>query len=49
MDKLEILKVQAEIANCERIAETSDGSMRDALLKRAETLKKQLKDQGDSK
>jgi hypothetical protein len=36
--KLDILKLKAEAANCRRIAEENEGSVKDALLERAEEL-----------
>jgi hypothetical protein len=42
MTKLEIQKMKAEIGNCERIAKTSEGSMKVALLQRAGQLTKQV-------
>lgn len=43
MDKLEILKLKAEVANCERIAKTSsDCSVSKALLLRATELKDKI-------
>jgi hypothetical protein len=42
MTKLEVLRMKAEISNCERIAERTDGSIKQALLDRAAALKLQL-------
>jgi polyhydroxyalkanoate synthesis regulator phasin len=42
-NKLEILKMKADIANCERIAKTTaEVSLAKALTERAEALKKQV-------
>lgn len=48
--KMEVMKLKAEIANCERIAKSAEGSMVKALNDRAATLRKQvskLEAQGD--
>lgn len=42
MDKLEILKTKSQIANCLRVAETLEGSVKDALLARAKELQKEV-------
>jgi hypothetical protein len=43
MDKMEMLKLKAEIANCERIADTTvDPSIAKALETRAAALRKQV-------
>ena len=41
MGKIEAMKLKAQAANCRRIAETSDASMKQALLKQATKLEKQ--------
>jgi hypothetical protein len=42
MNRLEVLKVKAEITNCERIAKSAEPSLAVALRERAETLRKQV-------
>jgi len=40
--KLEVLKLKAEAANCRRVAEDVEGSIREALLRRAQDLEAQI-------
>lgn len=42
MDKLEILKIKSQIANCLRVAETLEGSVKDALLAQAKKLQAEV-------
>lgn len=48
MEKLEVMKLKAEIANLKRVAERlDDGSIKDSLFDRAKMLEQKLVQEGD--